>query len=227
MSVLPCVRQAHPYSQLLYIHRHCSVQKHNDWRRVVPMIQYKVESGWDEAVYVLPYTNHIAVNKIELSLVLQVQLWWPFLFATFPTLPRRWCRSMWLCGLTQSFQSTQSWKHTSPFHCGISMVLWTHCCSVFPPTHFAGHAGELCASSGLAFGNIRARLGGGRDTPVKKEQVHQLSKWVMINATEKYKESQIQSLRNQLWRMWPGSLFETVIINSWTQLQCVQLHDLG
>lgn len=159
-----------------YIHRNCSLQKH-DWRRVVPLIQYKVESGWDEAANVLPSTNHVAINKIELSLVLQVLLWWPFLFATFPTLPPRWCRSTWLCGPTQSFQSTRSWNHTSPFHCGISMVLWTHCCSVFPPTHFAGHAGELWASSGLAYGNMGAHLGCGRDTAVKKEQVHQVNEW--------------------------------------------------
>lgn len=83
-----------------------------------------------------------------LCFVFQVQSWWPFLSATFRTLPLHWCRSMWLCGLTRSLPSTPSWNRTCPFHCGISTVLWTRCCSAFPPTHFAGRAGELWVGSG-------------------------------------------------------------------------------
>ena len=115
--------------------------------------------------------------------VFQVQSWWPFLFATFQTSPPHWCRSMWLCGLTRSSPSTPSWNRTCPFHCGISTVLWTRCCSAFPPTHFAGRAGELWVGSGLNARSTGDCLGCSREVQAKK-QAQQPERILMVDATE-------------------------------------------
>lgn len=137
--------------------------------------------------------------KIMQSFVFQVQSWWHFLFATFQTSPPRWCRSTWLCGPTLSFPSTRSWNHTCRFRYGISTVLWIRCCSVFPPTRFAGRAGELWVGSGLtATGSMVACLGCGREALVKKRAL-QPERGLIINAVEgRWTKREMQSLSNHI-----------------------------
>lgn len=136
--------------------------------------------------------------SVQLSLVLQVQLWWAFSFATFPTLPPRWCRSMWWFGPTLSSPSTQFWNHTFPSHCGISMVPWTRCCSAFHLTHFAGHAGEHWASLGLAaLGNMKARPSCRRDSLMRELQ--QSKKGVMFKDRVTTKSHYTDILMQLIW----------------------------
>lgn len=135
--------------------------------------------------------------ELHVCFISQVQWWWPFLFATFQTLPHRWCRSMWLCGQTPSFLSTQSWSLTCHFPCGTSMVLWTLCFSVSPPTHFGELAGGLWVGSGLsATGCTGARLGW---EVLMKNQAQQRERGLVVNAPERrWTKRDILSLTDQV-----------------------------
>lgn len=83
-----------------------------------------------------------------------------------------------------SFPFKQSWNRICPSHCGISTVLWTPCCSVFPPTHFAGHAGEPWVSSDLtATGPMGSRLSW--DRGLQKKQTWQPKRGLMVNSVKK------------------------------------------
>lgn len=114
----------------------------------------------------------------------QVQPWWLFLFATFLISPHHLCRFTWLCGPTRSFPFKQSWNRICPSHCGISMVLWTPCCSVFPLTHFAGRAGEPWVSSDLT---ATAPMGSclSWDRGLQKKQIWQPERGLMVNSVKK------------------------------------------
>lgn len=114
----------------------------------------------------------------------QVQPWWLFLFATFLISPHHLCRFTWLCGPTRSFPFKQSWNRICPSHCGISTVLWTPCCSVFPLTHFAGRAGEPWVSSDLT---ATAPMGSclSWDRGLQKKQIWQPERGLMVNSVKK------------------------------------------